>query len=103
MYDVWAMRRTNVYLDEQQLELLRRVGELRGEPVAVLVREAVDAWLDAQGIRAIAPDEWERRFDDLVGRRRAIAEREGFDEQTVEDDVLAAVREVRRSRAARRR
>lgn len=97
------MQRTNVYLDDAQLELLRLIGERRGEPVAVLVREAIDTWLDAQGVRRIGPDEWERRLDALMDRRRAIAEREGFDERAVEDDVLAAVREVRRSRTARRR
>jgi hypothetical protein len=97
------MRRTNIYLDDDQLELLRNLGERRGEPVAVLVREAVDEWLRAQGARRVSEDEWQRRFDELLRRRDRIARERGFDEAEVERDVMAAVRDVRRARAARRR
>jgi hypothetical protein len=97
------MKRTNIYLDDEQLELLRSVGERRGEPVAVLVREAVDAWLSAQGARRVPEDEWQRRFAALLERRSRMADERGFDESEVERDVMEAVREVRRARAARRR
>ena len=97
------MKRTNIYLDEAQLELLRDLGKQRGEPVASLVREAVDSWLDAQGARRLPDDEWQRRFEALLERRDRVAEERGFDEAQVERDVKAAVREVRRTRAARRR
>ena len=97
------MKRTNIYLDDEQLELLRGLGEQRGEPVAALVREAVDSWLGAQGARRVTDDEWQRRFDALLRRRARIAKERGFDEADVERDVMAAVREVRRARAARRR
>jgi Ribbon-helix-helix protein, copG family len=97
------MKRTNIYLDDEQLELLRGLGERRGEPVAVLVREAVDEWLRAQGARRVREDEWQRRFDALLRRRDRIARERGFDESDVERDVMAAVREVRRARTARRR
>jgi predicted DNA-binding protein len=103
MYDVWAMKRTNIYLDDEQLELLRGLGERRGEPVAALVREAVDEWLRAQGARRLTDDDWERRFDALLRRRDRIAQDRGFHEADVERDVMAAVREVRRARAAPRR
>ena len=97
------MKRTNIYLDDEQLELLRGLGERRGEPVAVLVREAVDEWLRSQGARRVSEDEWQRRFDALLKRRDRIAREHGFDEAEVERDVMAAVREVRRARTARRR
>jgi hypothetical protein len=97
------MKRTNIYLDDEQLELLRGLGERRGAPVAALVREAIDAWLEAQGARRLPQDEWERRFADLLERRDRIAKEHGFDEAEVERDVMDAVREVRRARAARRR
>ena len=105
MYDVWWMRRTNIYVTDRQASLLRRIGESRGKPVAELVREAVDAWLTAQGAREIAHDEWKQRFDALLDERRRIAKEEGFSGPEIERDVLAAVREVRRRRArpARRR
>jgi hypothetical protein len=97
------MRRTNIYLDDRQLTTLRLLSEARGVPVASLVREALDAWLEAQGARPIQDDEWRRRFDDLMRRRDAIAKEHNFDPEEVERDVMEAVREVRRARAARRR
>ncbi len=103
MYDVCTMKRTNIYLPESQLSMLRRVSETRGRPVAELVRDAVDSWLTAQGARVIPQDEWERRFDALMERRRKIAAREGFTEEEALRDVNAVVRALRRTPAARRR
>jgi hypothetical protein len=102
MYGVY-IRRTNIYLDDRQLDLLRRLAEQRGRAVADLVREAIDGWLEAQGVRAVSDDEWQRRFDALLARRRKLAGARPANEADVERDVLAAVREVRRARAARRR
>ncbi len=102
MYGVCTMRRTNVYLDDRQIDLLRLLGDRRGVPVAALVREAVDAYLDSQGVRNLDPDEWERRFDALVADRTRVAEELGLTEERVERDVFAAIREVREARAARR-
>lgn len=103
MYDVWTMRRTNIYLDDDQLESLRGLSDRRGQPVASLVREAIDEWLATQGVRRIPDDEWKRRFSALLERRRRIADKEDFSQDEVERDVMEAVREVRKARAARRR
>jgi predicted DNA-binding protein len=103
MYDVWAMRRTNIYLDEEQLASLRGLSERRGQPVATLVREAIDEWLSTQGVRRIPDDEWQRRFSALLQRRARIADEQDFSQEKVERDVMEAVREVRKARAARRR
>jgi predicted DNA-binding protein len=103
MYDVWAMRRTNIYLDEEQLASLRGLSERRGQPVATLVREAIDEWLSTQGVRRIPDDEWQRRFSALLQRRARIADEKDFSQEEVERDVMDAVREVREARAARRR
>jgi len=97
------MERVNIYLDERQLSALRGLGERQGKPVAELVREAIDGWLEDQGVRTIAPNEWEQRFDALLEQRRAIARDRDFPEDEVDRDVMAAVREVRKARAARRR
>jgi len=99
------MRRTNIYLADRQAELLRRIGESRDRPVAELVREAVDSWLTAQGATVISADDWQRRIDTLLGRRRRIARAERFSEDEVQRDVTTAVREVRARRkpSARRR
>lgn len=96
------MRRTNVYLDDRQLDLLRLLGERRGLPVAALVREAIDGYLESQGVRRLEDDEWKRRFDALVGERRRTAESLGLTEDQVEREVFEAIREVREARAARR-
>ena len=97
------MQRTNVYLSEEQLDALRRLSERRGEPVAQLVRHAIDTWLSSQNVRPVREDERERRFGELLSRRRQLAGKRGWTEDEVERDVLAAVREVRKARTARRR
>lgn len=102
MYDVWAMKRTNIYLEADQLKALRRVAEQRGLPVAELVRSAVTEWLRGQGVREISEDEWEQRFAVLLSRRETVARRGAFDADEVARDVAAAVRAVRGSHVARR-
>jgi hypothetical protein len=97
------MQRTNIYMSDVQLDTLRRIADQRGVPVAELVRQAVDAWLEEQGVRVIDEDEWSKRFESLLTRRRAFAARHPISEETVERDVAATVREVRRARAAGRR
>jgi predicted DNA-binding protein len=97
------MQRTNVYLEDEQLALLRGLSERRGQPVAMLVREAIDQWLAAQRVRRIPEDDWQRRFSALLERRARIADEQGFSQEDVERDVMEAVREVRKARAARRR
>lgn len=92
------MIRTNIYLDEEQLGALRALSESRGEPVAALVRQAVDGWLAENGVRPIPADEWERRFDDLLSRRARVARRVKPAPARVERDVSAAVAEVRSAR-----
>jgi hypothetical protein len=103
MYGVCIMQRTNVYLDDRQLGLLRALSSMRGEPVAALVREAIDAWLEAQGARKVPDDEWRRRLGELLARREKIADELGLTEEQVERDVFEAIREVREAQAARRR
>jgi hypothetical protein len=94
------MRRTNVYLEDAQLDALAAVSKNRGEPVAALIRQAVDSWLQEHGVSVIPPDEWERRFGALLERRSQIAAPAAASLEEVERDVAAAVAEVR---AARRR
>ena len=97
------MKRTNVYLEDRQLGLLRALSTVRGEPVAALVRQAIDSWLEAQGAREVPDDEWRRRLGALLDDRQRVAEELGLTEERVEKDVFDAIREVREARAARRR
>jgi hypothetical protein len=96
------MRRTTIYLSEEQLRSLKTLGESRGEPVSGLIREALDEYLRVQGVRVLHA-QWQKRFDALLERRDRIAKERGLKEEDVERDVGEAVREVRRARAARRR
>jgi predicted DNA-binding protein len=41
----WLMKRTALFLKEQQLEKLQKLSEKTGAPVAELVRRAIDAYL----------------------------------------------------------
>lgn len=96
------MRRTNIYLSEDQLATLRALGGQRGIAMSELVRQAIDEWLRAQGVRVLTEDEWGQRFDALLSRPRLAGGRRPSP-STVDRDVAAAVREVRRARAAGRR
>jgi predicted DNA-binding protein len=41
----WLMKRTALFLKEQQLQKLQKLSEKTGAPVAELVRRAIDAYL----------------------------------------------------------
>jgi hypothetical protein len=102
-----SMERTSIDLDDRRLAALRAISRQQGRPVAALVREAVDAWLAAQGAGAPDNDEWGRRFAALLDRRGRLAAAHGrtaggWTAETVEADVARAVADVRRSHAARR-
>ena len=96
------MRRTNIYLSEAQIARLRGVADSRGSTVAALVRDAVEEWLERNGVRSVDADEWSRRFDALVSRRERVADSEAWAQEDVDRDVAEAVAEVRRARAAGR-
>jgi hypothetical protein len=103
MYDVCTMRRTNIYLADEQLAGLRGVADRRGVTVAAVVREAVDEWLARNGVQSVPPDEWSRRFGSLLTRREEAARAGGWEQDEVDREVAQAVNEVRRTRAASRR
>jgi hypothetical protein len=100
---VYVMRRTNIYLDDADLQALRSVGDMQNRPVAELVREAVAEWLEKHGVQRVGDDEWQRRLGELLDERRAIAKAADWDPDEVDRDVFEAIREVREARAARRR
>jgi len=45
MIPCWLMKRTALFLKEQQLKKLQKLSEKTGAPVAELVRRAIDAYL----------------------------------------------------------
>src|SRR5262245_51961804 len=97
------MKRTNIYLDEAQLDRLTRYARSRGLATAEAVREAVEEYLVARDVKAVAGDEWQRRLDALGERRGHAAKDAGWTQDEVDRDVSAAVDEVRGGKRARRR
>lgn len=97
------MRRTNIYLDDDDLSALRSIGSLQSRPVAELVREAVADWLSRHGVERIAEDDWQQRLGQLLDRREEVEASAAWEPDEVENDVATALAEVRRARSAGRR
>lgn len=47
MYDLYIMRRTQIYLDEDQAEQLAARAAVEGESLSAMIRRAIDALLAA--------------------------------------------------------
>jgi hypothetical protein len=106
------VKRTNIYLDEEQDRLLRHLSVEEGRSFADVVREALNEYLARRGIssasrvvgpcRQIPEGEWQARFGDVLRRIRATR----VPDETTDDlegDITTARREMRQERAARRR
>ena len=94
------MKRTNVYLDEEQLRELKHIAVEEGLSFTELVRRTLSALIE--GYRKEGIPLWEDRLDALVSQVRERSEPYGSKE--TEEDITAASTEVRGSRkkAARR-
>jgi hypothetical protein len=76
-----SVKRTNIYLDEEQARLLRHLAVEEGRSFTDLVREALNAYLAQRGLastsrvfgprHSIPPDEWRSQFADVLCRIRA--------------------------------
>ena len=99
---VYVVRRTNIYLEERQLDLLSQLARQRDGSVAELVREAIDVWLHDQGIAPISESEWERRFHRLLERRNQLRQELTETDEDIERDVAATIKPVLPERAAGR-
>lgn len=105
------MKRTNVYLDEEQARLLRHLAIEEGRSFTDLVREALNGYLAQRGLastsrvigprRALASDEWRSRFADVLGRIRAKTPAD-LTPDAIEAEITTAREEVRRERANQR-
>ena len=105
------MKRTNIYLDEEQARLLRHLSVEEGRSFTDIVRQALNEYLARRGMssesrvsgprRQIPEAEWQARFDAVLRRMRAGAPADESVEE-IEAEITAAREEVRRERAARR-
>ena len=103
------MKRTNVYLDEEQSRTLRHLAIEENRSFTGLVREALNEYLTRRGLqaqstvagplRSIADDDWKARFDAVLSRIRSGVPSEDSPAE-IEAAITAARAEVRRSRKA---
>ena len=85
------MQRTNVYLSEEQLQLLKHLAAEDRQSVATLVREAVDTYLTERLARDQA---WDQRLTELVERVRRRVPASTSPEE-IEADITAARQDAR--------
>jgi len=106
------VKRTNIYLEEEQSRLLRHLAIEAGRSFTAIVREALDDYLAQRGIRSatgvigprrlVPEEEWQATFRAALERVRAGAEADMSTEE-IEAEIAAAREEVRRGRATRTR
>jgi len=95
------MKRTNVYLDEDELKLLKHIAVEEGRSFSDVVRQALQQFLQNYRVRPalhkIPKQEWERRLEALLKRvQRRIAENKLPEE--IEAEITKASQEVRLAR-----
>lgn len=92
------MRRTNIYLGDEQLVILKHLATEEDRSVAELVRQAVDELISERLSRST---EWGSRFDLAVERLRSRLP-VNVPPDEIENDITAARAEVKADRARRR-
>ena len=90
-------QRINIYLDEEQLRLLRYLAAESRQSVADHVRQAVTAYLAGQR----ADPRWGDRLEQVLERVRARVPA-GIPPAKIEADITAARAETRQARRAAR-
>ena len=105
------MKRTIIYLGEEQACALRHGAIEEGRSFTDLVREALNAYLAKRGLastspvsgphRSIPADEWRSRFTDVLGRIRSTMPTD-LAADAIETEITRAGAEVRHERAERR-
>ena len=88
------MKRTNVYLDDEQLRELKHIAVEEGLSFTELVRRTLSTFIDAYRREGISA--WEEQLDGLVSQVRERSAPYGAKE--IEEDITAASAEVRRRR-----
>ncbi len=97
-----SVKRTNIYLDEQELKLLKHLAVEEQASLAALVRRAVRWYLSTATSRVKSPSrqlsdaEWSGRLDTLLAAIQARLP--ALLPEEVEADITAAREEVRQAR-----
>ncbi|MDA2926082.1 ribbon-helix-helix domain-containing protein [Acidobacteria bacterium AH-259-G07] len=95
-----SMKRTNIYLEDDQLRLLKHIAVEEGRSFTELVRRALREFLERyqQETEPMSPtDQWNRRLEQLLARVRPRTNASSPEE--IEADISAAWKEARRRRS----
>jgi hypothetical protein len=106
------MKRTNIYLAEEQARVLKHLAVEQDRSFTDVVREALDEYLSRRGLgqgstrprqprRSIPDDEWRAQMTAVLDRIRSRVPADLRPEE-IEAEVTAARDEVRRLRTVRR-
>ncbi len=88
------MQRTNIFLDEDQLRLLKHLAAEENKPVADFVRQAVDQFLRSRLENDVT---WQNDMTALVERVRSRVS-PAIDPDEIERDIREARQDVRTRR-----
>jgi len=81
MYDVYIMKRTQIYLQgEQDLKLARRAS-VAGVTKSTLIRTAIDAFLDAPADDTARLDRFRAALDEVAGSPATLPDGRSFVER----------------------
>jgi DNA-binding IclR family transcriptional regulator len=91
------MKRTNIYLEEEQLRLLKHIAVEEDLSFTELVRKALQQFLESYEERPTSDNDlWGHRLERLLERVRQRSH--GFASEEIEADVTAASEEVHGAR-----
>lgn len=94
------MKRTNIYLEEDQLRLLKHIAVEQGRSFTEVVRQALREFLEGYQRNAKhgpSTDQWSRRLEELLARVQQRTDT--FPPEEIEADITAASQESRRRRS----
>jgi len=87
------VRRTNIYMDEDQLVMLKFLALQQGQTVAELVRTAVNQLLSEQ---LKNEDKWKTQFNGLINRVRSRIP-DNLSSEEIEKDITQAKKEQKKT------
>lgn len=74
MYDTYIMKRTQIYLEDEQSEKLARRASAAGVTKSTLIRDAIDAYLDASTADRAGLERFRAALEQLDPVRSALPE-----------------------------
>lgn len=96
MYDLYTVRRTQIYLDEGQDQRLSRRASLSGTTKSALIREAIDTFLDGPESDAATLHRYLAALDEVESHPLSLPEGKQYVEALRTSDSLRRAENERR-------